>query len=96
MTPRGEWLRQPGSRHLLLAAAASIPHVFVEWISGPRNLFLILLRVAQGFGYRPAVLNRMNEKLTRLRGQSDPVLRHDRFVEEIARAKTIESELQAL
>ena len=82
MTPREEWLRQPGFRHLLWAAAASIPHVFVEWFSGPRNLFLILLRLAEFFGYRPAVLSRMNENLTRLHGQNDPVLRHDRFVEE--------------
>jgi uncharacterized membrane protein YGL010W len=83
MTPRDEWLRQPGFRHLLLAAATSIPHVFVEWFSGPRNLFLILLRFAQFFGYRPAVWSKMNENLTRLHGNNEPVLRHDRFVEKM-------------
>jgi len=72
-----------GECDVLLVAATSVPHVFVEWLSGPRNLFLILLRLAQFFGYRPAVLSKMNENLTRLRRHDEPVLRHDRFVEEM-------------
>jgi hypothetical protein len=92
MTPRDEWLQQIGLRHLLLAALAAVPHVFVEWFSGPRNLFLILLRLARGFGYRPGVLEEMDESLSRLHSQNDTVLRHDDFNEKIARDARLERE----
>ena len=84
MTAKGEWLRQCGVRHLFLAVGALPSHVFVEWFSGPRNLFLILLRLMNRFGYRPGVLQKMDEDLTRLR-RAGTAFRYQQFNLELAR-----------
>lgn len=86
MTPLDQWFRKAGVRHLLFAAAAMIPHVFVEWFSGPRNLFLIWIRLARSLGYRSAELETMHVELLRLHSGKEPVLEHDVFYREYARS----------
>jgi hypothetical protein len=86
MTPIDQWLRKARARHLVLAAVAMIPHVFVEWVSGPRNLFLVWIRLARSLGYRPPELETMHLELLRLHSGKRPVLEHDLFYREYARS----------
>jgi hypothetical protein len=85
MTSRDEWLRQAKLHHLVLVLLATGPHVFVEWFSGFRNLFLLLLRLTRWLGYRPRLLKEMDDNLDRLRTSGEPVLRYAHFLEESAR-----------
>ena len=82
MTPRDEWIRQAGLKRFLLLGLAIFPHVFVEWVSGPRNLFLILLRLARHLGYQSPALEKIDRNLNGLHTKSEPVLRHDDFQNE--------------
>jgi hypothetical protein len=89
MMPKREWLRERGFRHLFLAAVALPSHVLVEWVSSPRNLFLILLRLVHWCGYRSAVLQKMDEDLARLESAGPAVLRYDQFNAELARVESV-------
>jgi hypothetical protein len=92
MTPRDEWLREANLSHWILVLLALIPHVVVEWISGPRNLFLILLRLMRHAGYNPPALKKIDANLDRIGARREPVLRHNHFQKEIARVDALEGE----
>jgi hypothetical protein len=85
MTSRDEWFRHADARHFLLVLLAVGPHVFVEWFSGFRNLFLLCVRLARCFGYRHHRLKKMDDDLRRVRMRCEPVLRYAHFEEEISR-----------
>jgi len=82
MAPRGEWFRRSGPLNFLLAGLAVIPHVFVEWSSGPRLFFLVMIRLARRFGYRSPCLEKMDADLHRIQTRSNPVLRYNDFQSE--------------
>lgn len=75
------WLKTAGLKDYALAIMLVPNHIFVEWVSGPRNLFLIILRAANVMGYQPINFSDQVKKMNQVADDLNAPLYYKSFNE---------------